>query len=237
MGVREKDGDKQVETKSLVPHLQQRKNEKKRIKAKIQELVNRIKEEVHPEAIINSDGKYFIIFNKFTPDYQIVKNYTLHEFMTKDASDSFTRINLKLVIYLDEFTELTGEKFRIDESYTPMAFCRYKDPVQKEMFTDGSALMVSLARRSQIGTLLKVFKKVRRYSKPLLGIFVSEHQVYLEGGVQRFKITYDYRKGFFVPSKSRIDYWPFDIHIKSFAAYAGMSQKPARTLKYYKEGC
>lgn len=58
-----------------------------------------------------------IEFNKNTPDFQLTKNFKLHEFLTKNTKDTNSKINLKIVLELQNLRTIFGYPIGISSSY------------------------------------------------------------------------------------------------------------------------
>lgn len=69
------------------------------------------------EHIEKSEGKWFITFNKTTPNVWITPGFQLHEFLTKNKGDSTTRLDIRLLADMQNiYNEAKGE-IEIVESY------------------------------------------------------------------------------------------------------------------------
>ena len=59
----------------------------------------------------------YIEFNKTTPNFQLTKNFMLQEFLTKNKKDTTTKINLKIILELQNLRTIFGSPIAISSSY------------------------------------------------------------------------------------------------------------------------
>jgi len=81
-----------------------------------------------------------IEFNKSTPDFHITKNFKLHEFLTKNTKDTATKINLQLILELQNLRNLFGSPVGISSSYRSPSYNKSVNGATSSQHIFGNAL-------------------------------------------------------------------------------------------------
>ena len=88
---------------------------------------------------IKVSGDY-IEFNKSTPNLQLTKNFKLHEFLTKNVKDTTTKINLQLILELQNLRSLFGYPIGISSSYRSPSYNKSVNGATSSQHIYGNAL-------------------------------------------------------------------------------------------------
>ena len=81
-----------------------------------------------------------IEFNKSTPNLQLTKNFKLQEFLTKNVKDTTTKINLQLILELQNLRAIFGSPIGISSSYRSPSYNKSVNGVTSSMHIYGNAL-------------------------------------------------------------------------------------------------
>ncbi|WP_099369863.1 D-Ala-D-Ala carboxypeptidase family metallohydrolase [Sphingobacterium sp. 1.A.5] len=88
---------------------------------------------------IKVDGDH-IEFNASTPNFQLTKNFRLQEFLTKNKKDTTTKINLKIILELQNLRTLFGSPIGISSSYRSPSYNRSVNGATNSQHLYGNAL-------------------------------------------------------------------------------------------------
>lgn len=88
---------------------------------------------------IQVSGDY-ITFDKNTANIQLTKNFRLQEFLTKNKKDTTTKINLKIIIELQELRSLFGSAIGISSSYRSPSYHKSINGATSSQHILGNAL-------------------------------------------------------------------------------------------------
>lgn len=105
------------------------------------------------------DGHY-IEFNKNTPDFQILPNFRLQEFLTKNKKDTFTRLNLNIMLEAQDLRTKFGSGIIINSSYRSPAYNKSIGGAEHSEHMNGNALDTKPANGD-----IKGWKKTVRENK------------------------------------------------------------------------
>ncbi len=72
---------------------------------------------------IKTDGDY-LEFNIDSKNFQLTENFKLHEFLTKNKSNTFTRINANIIAEVQTLRSIFGSSIGISSSYRSPAYNR-----------------------------------------------------------------------------------------------------------------
>lgn len=81
-----------------------------------------------------------IEFNKNTPNIQLTKNFKLHEFLTKNQKDSTTKINLNIVLELQQLRTIFGNPIGISSTYRSPSYNKSINGATASQHIYGNAL-------------------------------------------------------------------------------------------------
>ena len=87
---------------------------------------------------ITFDGDY-IIFDKNTPDFNVTDNFKLSEFLTRNTKDTYTKINLGLIIELQKLRVAWGSGIGINSSYRSPEYNKSIGGASKSEHINGNA--------------------------------------------------------------------------------------------------
>lgn len=88
---------------------------------------------------IKVDGDH-IEFNASTPNFQMSKNFMLHEFLTKNRKDTTTKINLNIILELQQLRTLFGSAVGISSSYRSPSYNKSVNGSTSSQHLYGNAL-------------------------------------------------------------------------------------------------
>lgn len=129
---------------------------------------------------IKTDGDY-LEFNKNTPDVQITTNFRLHEFLTKNTKNSFTRINANIIAEVQELRDIFGSAIGISSSYRSPEYNRSVNGETSSQHILGNALDTYPINGNLAG-----WKKVITENKKSGGIGYYKTFVHIDTGRTRF---------------------------------------------------
>jgi len=81
-----------------------------------------------------------IEFNGSTPNFQLTKNFKLQEFLTKNTKDTATKINLKIVLELQNLRTIFGSPIGISSSYRSPSYNKSVNGATSSQHIFGNAL-------------------------------------------------------------------------------------------------
>lgn len=88
---------------------------------------------------IKTDGDY-LEFNLSSHNFQITENFKLHEFLTKNRSNTFTRINANIISEVQNLRSIFGSGIGISSSYRSPSYNRSANGVTSSEHLLGNAL-------------------------------------------------------------------------------------------------
>ena len=88
---------------------------------------------------IKTDGDY-LEFNASAPNFQLTENFKLLEFLTKNKSNTFTRINANIIAELQLYRTEFGSAVSISSSYRSPAYNRSVNGATSSEHQLGNAL-------------------------------------------------------------------------------------------------
>ena len=88
---------------------------------------------------IKVDGDH-IEFNASTPNFQLTKNFRLQEFLTKNKKDTTTKINLKIILELQNLRTIFGSPIGISSSYRSPSYNKSVGGAKNSQHLYGNAL-------------------------------------------------------------------------------------------------
>ena len=128
---------------------------------------------------VKIDGDY-LEFNASTPNFQLTENFKLHEFLTKDRSNTFTRVNANIISELQQLRDTFGSGVAISSSYRSPAYNRSQNGATSSQHILGNALDTYPVNRDISG-----WKKVVRENKKSGGIGYYRSFVHIDTGKTR----------------------------------------------------
>ncbi|MFE2863200.1 YcbK family protein [Sphingobacterium multivorum] len=129
---------------------------------------------------IKTDGDY-LEFNKNTPDVQITTNFRLHEFLTKNQKNSFTRINANIIAEVQDLRDIFGSAIGISSSYRSAEYNRSVNGATSSQHILGNALDTY-----PINGDIAAWKKVVKDNKKSGGTGYYRTFVHIDTGRTRF---------------------------------------------------
>lgn len=72
---------------------------------------------------IKTDGDY-LEFNINSPNFQLTENFKLHEFLTRNRKETFTRINANIIAEVQTLRSIFGSSVGISSSYRSPSYNR-----------------------------------------------------------------------------------------------------------------
>ena len=81
-----------------------------------------------------------IVFDKNTPNFQLTKNFKLHEFLTKNQKDSTTKLNLNIILELQNLRTAFGSPIGISSSYRSTSYNKSVNGATSSQHIYGNAL-------------------------------------------------------------------------------------------------
>lgn len=81
-----------------------------------------------------------IQFDKNTPNIQLTKNFKLQEFLTKNQKNTTTKINLKLILELQNLRTIFGSPIGISSSYRSPSYNKSVNGATSSEHINGNAL-------------------------------------------------------------------------------------------------
>lgn len=88
---------------------------------------------------INVQGDY-LEFNKFSPNFQILPNFKLHEFLTKNTKETYTLIDAKIMIMLQKLRTSFGHPIGVSSSYRSPSYNKSRGGATSSEHMKGNAL-------------------------------------------------------------------------------------------------
>lgn len=82
----------------------------------------------------------YIEFDKNSHDFQLTKNFMLQEFLTKNKKDTTTKINLKIILELQNLRTLFGSPISISSSYRSPSYNKSVSGATSSQHIYGNAL-------------------------------------------------------------------------------------------------
>lgn len=82
------------------------------------DVIARAKEMLGPKSIVYQNAKHYLIFDKTSPNCQILPSFKLHELLTKNKNDTYTRIDTKILARLQNIADVYGGKIKILKSFS-----------------------------------------------------------------------------------------------------------------------
>ncbi|WP_282635792.1 YcbK family protein [Sphingobacterium thalpophilum] len=129
---------------------------------------------------IKIDGDY-LEFNRNSPNVQITQNFRLHEFLTKNEKNSFTRINANIIAEVQDLRDIFGSAIGISSSYRSPAYNRSVNGATSSEHILGNALDTYPINGDIAG-----WKKVVRENKKTGGTGYYKTFVHIDTGRTRF---------------------------------------------------
>lgn len=128
---------------------------------------------------IKKDGDY-LEFNLQSPNFQLTKNFKLHEFLTKNQQNTFTRINANIIAEVQDLRDIFGSGIGISSSYRSPAYNNSVDGATSSEHILGNALDTY-----PINGKIAAWKKTVRDNKKTGGIGYYNTFVHLDTGRTR----------------------------------------------------
>ncbi len=88
---------------------------------------------------IKTDGDY-LEFNIKSPNFQLTENFKLHEFLTKNSKETFTRINANIIAELQVLRSIFGSAIGVSSSYRSPSYNRSVNGATSSEHLLGNAL-------------------------------------------------------------------------------------------------
>lgn len=88
---------------------------------------------------IKTDGDY-LEFNIKSPNFQLTENFKLHEFLTKNRKETFTRINANIIAEVQTLRSIFGSSVGISSSYRSPSYNRSVNGATSSEHLLGNAL-------------------------------------------------------------------------------------------------
>lgn len=129
---------------------------------------------------IKTDGDY-LEFNRNSPNVQITENFRLHEFLTKNQKNSFTRINANIIAEVQDLRRIFGSPIGISSSYRSPEYNRSVNGATSSQHLLGNALDTYPINGDIAG-----WKKVVRENKKTGGTGYYKTFVHIDTGRTRF---------------------------------------------------
>lgn len=129
---------------------------------------------------VKVDGDY-IEFNAGTKDFQILPNFRLKEFLTKNSKDSFTRLNLNIMLELQRLRILFASGVGISSSYRSPAYNRSVNGATSSQHILGNALDTY-----PINGKISEWKKLVKANKKTGGVGFYKTFVHIDTGRTRY---------------------------------------------------
>ncbi|WP_313235729.1 YcbK family protein [Sphingobacterium multivorum] len=122
-----------------------------------------------------------IQFDKNTPDFQLTKNFRLQEFLTKNQRDTTTKLNLNIILELQNLRTLFGSPIGISSSYRSPSYNKSINGATASQHLYGNALDTYPINGDVKGWLSCVVK-----NKKTGGIGQYKTFVHIDCGATRF---------------------------------------------------
>ncbi|MEN5085696.1 D-Ala-D-Ala carboxypeptidase family metallohydrolase [Sphingobacterium faecium] len=128
---------------------------------------------------IITDGDY-LEFNLQSPNFQITKNFKLHEFLTKNKKNTFTRLNANIIAEVQDLRDIYGSGIGISSSYRSPAYNKSVNGATSSKHMLGDALDTY-----PIDGKIAAWKKTVRDNKKSGGIGYYRTFVHIDTGSTR----------------------------------------------------
>lgn len=128
---------------------------------------------------IITDGDY-LEFNLQSPNFQITKNFKLHEFLTKNKKNTFTRLNANIIAEVQDLRDIYGSGIGISSSYRSPAYNKSVNGATSSKHMLGDALDTY-----PIDGKIAPWKKIVRDNKKSGGIGYYRTFVHIDTGSTR----------------------------------------------------
>lgn len=129
---------------------------------------------------VKTDGDY-LEFNKNSPNIRLTENFHLHEFLTKNQKNSFTRINANIIAEVQELRDAFGSPIGISSSYRAPEYNRSVNGATSSQHILGNALDTYPLHNDIVA-----WKKVVKENKKSGGIGYYNTFVHIDTGRTRF---------------------------------------------------
>lgn len=139
---------------------------------KLLELLNKNKVKV--------EGIY-VIFDRNSPNIQITENFKLLEFLTKNKKDSYTKINLNIILELQRLRSIFGSGIGINSSYRSLKYNKSIGGASLSEHIEGNALDTY-----PINGSIKEWKNTVIKNKKTGGIGIYKTFVHIDTGKTRY---------------------------------------------------
>lgn len=128
---------------------------------------------------IITDGDY-LEFNLQSPNFQITKNFKLHEFLTKNKKNTFTRLNANIIAEVQDLRDIYGSGIGISSTYRSPAYNKSVNGATSSKHILGDALDTY-----PIDGKIAAWKKTVRDNKKSGGIGYYRTFVHIDTGSTR----------------------------------------------------
>lgn len=122
----------------------------------------------------------FIEFDIKTPNFQILPNFKLHEFLTKNQKDTYTLLSLKIMLQLQELRTKFGSGIGVSSSYRSPAYNRSVGGATASEHAKGRALDTY-----PINGKIKAWTSLVKANKKTGGIGTYKTFVHIDDGKTR----------------------------------------------------
>lgn len=114
------------------------------------------------------NAKYFLVFDKFTPDCQVLPLFKLSDLITKNPDDSYTRLDVKVLADLNNIVEDFGEPVKIVDTFRYLHMNRSKDEKEAFAHIEGTAIDLRPVNMKLMRELHKSVRKKKSRGRKIL---------------------------------------------------------------------
>lgn len=131
-------------------------------------------------SVVRTLGKWFVVFDKHSPDVQILPDFNLHRLLTKNDIQSHTRLDIKILADLQNIYEEFDEEIDVLETFTYpyQDQVAYEDPVHEEFHQIGAAIDIKPRRRGHM--IMRELHKATRRAKKSGGAHLFKDYIHID---------------------------------------------------------
>lgn len=153
----------------------------------IENLHANISKHIGCDSIFVKDGMFYVTFNKRSPDFNVLPNFLLSEFLTRNAKDTATILCLDVMILAQRIRYAYGSGIGINSSYRSPDYNRSIGGAKDSQHIHGNALDTYPINRN----MKSYIKCIEDMNIP--GGF-GKYNSFCHVDVRRYKARWDERK-------------------------------------------
>lgn len=149
------------------------------------QVIERVETLLGKENILFTSGHYYLSFDKFTKNVNILEKFKLHEFLNVNRDNIPTRVNLKLLVDVHNIQDVYGGKFKIGDTFAlPHQKLKFKEePMYDRYYREGNALCIIPLSKEYIH--IRELYRACRLAKKTGGAILYKDHIHIDAMLTR----------------------------------------------------